>query len=203
MDRVNQPLAVNIVFLFEERIEECDEGEGDMRVVVSGPWAGDTAMCRLAPAPPGEVRPGKLPAPGLTEQGMLSTGGKLEPSDISDDRGTLTVLTEGEAPDSSAPGYVGGGPMGSNRLSLPISASLESVSIIFPPKPSPKNSSSTSILTSILLSSSSPFSDGSFSSSLTEAEDVPTPRTSEIPLKGSCLEDISGFTILKEIFPDS
>ena len=199
---MHQPLAVNIVFLLEECDKECDEGEGDVRVVVSGPWAGDTAMCRLAPAPEGDVRPGKLPAPGLTEQGMLSTGGK-EPSDISDDSGTLTVLTEGEAPDSSAPGYVGGGPMGRSKLSLPIRASFESVSMIFPPNPSPKNSSSTSILTSILLSSSSPFSDGSFSSNLTEAEDVPTPRTSEIPLNGSCLEDMSGFTILKAICPRS
>ena len=40
----------------------------------------------------GEVRPLTV----LTEQGILSTGGK-GPSDISEGNGTLTVLTKGEA----------------------------------------------------------------------------------------------------------
>ena len=83
----HRPLAVNIVFLFEELEDERDdEGGGDVRVVVSGPWAGDTAMWR--PELGGEGRQ-KL---GVAEQGILRTGGK-GPSDISDGSGTLTVLT--------------------------------------------------------------------------------------------------------------
>ena len=92
---------------------------------------------------------------------------------------------------------MGGGPRGTNRLSLPIKASLLSLSMMFPPNPSPKNSSNTSILTSILVSSSSPFSEFSISSILTWAEEE-APRTSEMVLKGSCLEDdMRGFTILR------
>ena len=87
--------------------------------------------------------------------------------------------------------------MGNRRLSLPIKASLVSASIILPPpNPSPKNSSRTSILTSILLSSSSPFSEGS-NSNLTEVDDE-APSTSEMPVNGSCLEDMSGFTMVIE-----
>lgn len=42
-DIYNRPLAVKIVFLFADN-EEAEEGGGDVRVVVSGPRAGDTAM---------------------------------------------------------------------------------------------------------------------------------------------------------------
>ena len=91
---------------------------------------------------------------------------------------------------------MGGGPSGTSRLSLPIKASLLSLSIILPPNPKPKNSSNTSILTSIFVSSSSPFSELSMSSILTWAEED-APRTSEMVLNGSCLEDdMRGFTIL-------
>ena len=73
-----------------------------MRVVVSGPWAGDTEIWRL----PGEERLNPEAEPG-----MLSTGGKA-PSDTADDSGTLTVFTswveevEGveEVEESSGPG---------------------------------------------------------------------------------------------------
>ena len=88
-DIFNRPLAVKIVFLCVDRCEP-EEGGGDVRVVVSGPRAGDTAMWRPGLAPDtGEKA-------GLTEQGMLSTGGNTEEeSDKCEDSGTLTVLTEG------------------------------------------------------------------------------------------------------------
>ena len=98
-DIVNRPLAVKIVFLFADR-DEPEEGGGDVRVVVSGPRAGDTAMWRPGLAPDtGEKA-------GLTEQGMLSTGGNTaeEESDICEDSGTLTVLTEGARREAGGPG---------------------------------------------------------------------------------------------------
>ena len=73
----NRPLAVKIVFLFADN-EETEEGGGDVRVVVSGPLAGDTAMWSPGLTPdPGELSE-KLAEAGLTEQGMLSTGGNTE-----------------------------------------------------------------------------------------------------------------------------
>ena len=88
----NKPLAVKIVFLIE--VAEPEEGGGDVRVVVSGPLAGDTAMCSPA------LAPGEL----MMEQGMLSTGGKTETESDICDTGTLTVLTEGASRPAAAPG---------------------------------------------------------------------------------------------------
>ena len=91
----NRPLAVKIVFLFADR-EEAEEGGGDVRVVVSGPRAGDTAMWSPGLDPDTGELSEKLAGAGDTEQGMLSTGGNTaEESDICEDSGTLTVLTEG------------------------------------------------------------------------------------------------------------
>ena len=84
-------MAVKIVFLFADNAE-AEEGGGDVRVVVSGPRAGDTATWSPVLTPdPGELSE-KLVEAGPTEQGMLSTGGNTDESDIC---GTLTVLTEG------------------------------------------------------------------------------------------------------------
>lgn len=92
-------LAVKIVFLFADR-EEPEEGGGDVRVVVSGPRAGDTAMWSPGLAPDTGEKAGE------TEQGMLSTGGNTaeeEESDICEDSGTLTVLTEGARREAGRP----------------------------------------------------------------------------------------------------
>ena len=78
---------------WEEEEEEA-EGGGEVRVVVSGPAAGDTDMWRLD----GEARL-KVVEP---DPGMLSTGGK-DPSDTEDESGTLTVFTRW-VEDMSGPG---------------------------------------------------------------------------------------------------
>ena len=70
-------MAVKIVFLFADN-EEAEEGGGDVRVVVSGPRAGDTAMWRHGLTPDTGELSEKLAEAGLTEQGMLSTGGSTE-----------------------------------------------------------------------------------------------------------------------------
>ena len=94
----NRPLAVN-TFFFDpeaecEEEEEEAEGGGEVRVVVSGPWDGDTDIWRLE----GEARL-KVVEP---EPGMLRTGGK-DPSDTEDESGTLTVFTRW-VEDMSGPG---------------------------------------------------------------------------------------------------
>ena len=104
---------MNIVFLPADSAEAAAEaGGGEVRVVVSGPAAGDTAMWRLDP---GEPRLKLRAADGVTgdtrlkvvwgwvEQGMESTGGNTcacadtcpAPPDVSTtaDSGTFTVLT--------------------------------------------------------------------------------------------------------------
>ena len=74
--------------------EEEAEGGGEVRVVVSGPAAGDTDIWRLE----GEARL-KVVVP---EPGMLRTGGK-DPSDTEGESGTLTVFTRW-LEDMSGPG---------------------------------------------------------------------------------------------------
>ena len=84
-------------FFFDAEAEWEDEeaeGGGEVRVVVSGPAAGDTDIWRLE----GEARL-KVVVP---EPGMLRTGGK-DPSDTEDESGTLTVFTRW-LEDMSGPG---------------------------------------------------------------------------------------------------
>jgi len=98
LDDIDEALAVKTGFLWFEQdgLLDDNEGGGEVRVVVSGPWVcGDIDMCR--PLVMGDVRL-KLP----DTPGMLNTGGK-GPSLTSDERGTLTVLTIG-APGKSVPG---------------------------------------------------------------------------------------------------
>ena len=91
----------------------AEAGGGEVRVVVSGPAAGDTAMWRLDPGEPrlklraadgvtGDTRLKVVwPGGGWVEQGMESTGGNTCADtcpawpDVSTtaDSGTLTVLT--------------------------------------------------------------------------------------------------------------